>query len=354
MRKYLISILLISLAINLKGQIVDTLYYNTNWQLVALGSGDFYRVAKIDTSRMVFVGEVKDYLHSGELVLEGFYDKNGLKEGEFKRYYNNEKIYSVGEYRQGRLGGVWSYFDEDGSLYEKVVFNDTDFYIEDYFDKNGNHLVENGTGKWEKVFRDRLGYLILTAFFENGERVNIWTVKDETGEIVVKEIYKEGRMKKGIATGNPSKRYNESKFRHNLFYPGSFENVEGFKVGACTKVDYPYIAGLPGKPYEAIFQIVEKNATYPGGVPAFYNTLQKTMTYPVQAQRMGLEGKVFVEFVIDEEGNITDVQVLRGIGGGCDEEAVRVIKNSGKWIPGEQRGQKVRQRMVLPITFSLN
>ena len=78
------------------------------------------------------------------------------------------------------------------------------------------------------------------------------------------------------------------------------------------------------------------------------------MKYPSQAQRMGLEGKVFIEFVVGRDGSIADVKVLRGIGAGCDEEAIRVLKKSPNWSPGKQRGRPVRQRMVLPITFKLN
>lgn len=105
---------------------------------------------------------------------------------------------------------------------------------------------------------------------------------------------------------------------------------------------------------DEIFQIVEQTATFKGGMGAFYQYVQKHMKYPSQAQRMGLEGKVFVEFVVGKDGSIGDVKVLRGIGAGCDEEAIRVLKNSPKWSPGKQRGRPVRQRMVLPITFKLN
>ncbi len=104
---------------------------------------------------------------------------------------------------------------------------------------------------------------------------------------------------------------------------------------------------------DEIFQIVENPASFKGGIGAFYGYVQKNMKYPSQAQRMGLEGKVFVEFVVGKDGKITDVKVLRGIGAGCDEEAIRVLKNSPAWTAGKQRGRAVRQRMVLPITFKL-
>ena len=88
-------------------------------------------------------------------------------------------------------------------------------------------------------------------------------------------------------------------------------------------------------------------------MPAFYEFVGKKLKYPAQARRMGIEGKVFVEFVIERDGTITDVKAIKGIGAGCDEEAVRVLQTAPKWKPGKQRGKPVRQRMVFPIAFKL-
>ena len=68
---------------------------------------------------------------------------------------------------------------------------------------------------------------------------------------------------------------------------------------------------------------------------------------------MGIEGKAFVQFVVDKDGTLTEVQAVKGIGAGCDEEAVRVIQGAPKWKPGKQRGRAVKVRMILPITFKL-
>ena len=104
---------------------------------------------------------------------------------------------------------------------------------------------------------------------------------------------------------------------------------------------------------DEVFTIVEQQPEYPGGMGAFYEFVTKKLKYPSQARRMGIEGKVFVQFVVDKAGNITEVTAVRGIGAGCDEEAVRVIKDSPQWKPGKQRGKSVKVRMILPITFKL-
>ncbi len=104
---------------------------------------------------------------------------------------------------------------------------------------------------------------------------------------------------------------------------------------------------------DEVFQIVENPAEPPGGYAAFYQMVQKRMNYPAQARRMGIEGKVYVQFVVDKDGSLTEVQAVKGIGAGCDEEAVRVIQGMPKWSPPKQRGKPVKQRIILPITFKL-
>jgi protein TonB len=93
---------------------------------------------------------------------------------------------------------------------------------------------------------------------------------------------------------------------------------------------------------EEIFTIVEDMPSFPGGEEALFKYLAQNIKYPQIAKEAGITGRVFVNFVIDKEGNVTDVKVLRGIGGGCDEEAVRVVKNMPKWSPGKQRGKPVK------------
>ena len=126
------------------------------------------------------------------------------------------------------------------------------------------------------------------------------------------------------------------------------------EVTEQTKVEEVKIVEVEEKEDpDQIFLVVEETAAPTGGMPAFYEYVAKKLKYPAQARRMGIEGKVFVEFVIERDGTITDVKAIKGIGAGCDEEAVRVLQSAPKWKPGKQRGKPVRQRMVLPIAFKL-
>jgi len=102
-----------------------------------------------------------------------------------------------------------------------------------------------------------------------------------------------------------------------------------------------------------IFQIVEEMPSYPGGEAKMYEYLGKNIKYPQIARESGIQGRVFVNFVVEPDGSVSNVKVLRGIGGGCDEEAMRVIKSMPKWKPGKQRGKAVRVSYTLPVVFKL-
>ena len=102
-----------------------------------------------------------------------------------------------------------------------------------------------------------------------------------------------------------------------------------------------------------IFMVVESMPAYPGGEPALYAFLAENIKYPQMAKESGIQGRVFVTFVVERDGSVTDVRVLRGIGGGCDEEAIRVVKSMPKWTPGKQRGKSVRVQYNLPVKFTL-
>ncbi len=103
---------------------------------------------------------------------------------------------------------------------------------------------------------------------------------------------------------------------------------------------------------ENIFMVVEDMPQFPGGNVTKW--IAKNVKYPQLAQENGIQGKVFIKFVIEKDGSITDVQVSRGVDASLDREAVRVIKAMPKWKPGKQRGKAVRVSYTLPINFQLS
>lgn len=103
-----------------------------------------------------------------------------------------------------------------------------------------------------------------------------------------------------------------------------------------------------------IFLVVEESASPKGGMTAFYEFVGNNLHYPEKALRLEIEGRVFVQFVVNKDGRLTNFSVLKGIGFGCDEEAVRVLGMAPAWNPGKQRGRPVRQQMVMPIVFKMH
>ncbi len=116
-------------------------------------------------------------------------------------------------------------------------------------------------------------------------------------------------------------------------------------------VDIPMDEGEPE--VDEIFEIVEEEAEFPGGMEALMNFLRKNTKYPPMAQEAGIQGRVYVQFVVRKDGKIDDVQVIRKVNPALDKEAVRVVKSMPNWQPGKQRGKAVSSRFRLPVVFKL-
>ena len=99
--------------------------------------------------------------------------------------------------------------------------------------------------------------------------------------------------------------------------------------------------------------VVESPPSFPGGTSVLKQYLSEHLAYPTLAKEANIQGTVYLSFIVSKTGDITDVTVLRGIGGGCDEEAVRVVQSMPRWNPGKQRGVPVIVRFNLPVKFIL-
>lgn len=115
-------------------------------------------------------------------------------------------------------------------------------------------------------------------------------------------------------------------------------------------------AEKPKKVNEEVVTIADQPAEPLSGYPAYYRYIKNSLQYPEEAKKHNAEGQVFVEFIVRKDGRVDDVRVQagKGIGYGCDEEAVRVVKEGEKWKPAINKGEPVAQRVVLPIKFKLN
>jgi protein TonB len=167
-------------------------------------------------------------------------------------------------------------------------------------------MVQQGTGK---VLNYHESALISEGTYADGQKTSTCKEYFTDGNLRSKEIFENGIFKEGI----------------------SFEES--------------------GEWYTYTIQEVQPEPA--GGMPGLMNYLMTSMRYPKEARKKGIQGKVYVQFVEDKDGSIIDVEVLKGIGGGCDEESVRVMRECPKWRPGIQRGRPVKVRMTIPLIFKL-
>ena len=104
---------------------------------------------------------------------------------------------------------------------------------------------------------------------------------------------------------------------------------------------------------DSVYNVVEVMPEFPGGTGKLAAYLSENITYPEQAKEKNIGGRVFVNFVIEKDGSVSNAEVMKSVGGGCDEEALRVVKAMPKWTPGKIKGEPVRVSYVLPIFFKL-
>ena len=127
---------------------------------------------------------------------------------------------------------------------------------------------------------------------------------------------------------------------------------DNFRLSIQTTEDNP--AWALEKENDTVFQIVEEMPKFPGGEKAMMEFVAKNIEYPQEAKDNNIQGRVFISFVVEKDGSIGEAKVMRGIGGGCDEAAMRVVKAMPKWKPGMQKGKPVRVSYMMPIFFKLN
>ena len=140
------------------------------------------------------------------------------------------------------------------------------------------------------------------------------------------------------------------------------DNVETESIEVNTEDDKevevviaaPVEAPVEEEEEEVVFVVVESMPEFPGGQQALFKYLSENVKYPVIAQENGIQGRVICQFVVNKDGSIVDVEVVRSGGDpSLDKEAVRVIKSMPKWKPGKQRGKAVRVKYTVPVNFKL-
>ncbi len=131
-------------------------------------------------------------------------------------------------------------------------------------------------------------------------------------------------------------------------------NDEGGEVLKVERAEIEQPKPEPKKEEDnKVFDVVEQQPAFPGGQGALLSWLSQNIHYPAVAEENGIQGRVVVSFVVEKDGSISNVQVVRGVDPSLDKEAARVVKSMPKWTPGKQNGQAVRVKYNVPVTFKL-
>ncbi|MFH0735021.1 MAG: energy transducer TonB [bacterium] len=126
------------------------------------------------------------------------------------------------------------------------------------------------------------------------------------------------------------------------------ENITLLRVDKSDVLDEEYMKDLNRYSY-----VVDNIANYPHGIDALLKFISDNLTYPEQAKKAAIQGKVLVQYEVETNGEVTNVKILRGIGFGCDEEAVRIVKLMPNWYPAKYEGKYFKMSMAMPIVFKL-
>jgi TonB family protein len=190
--------------------------------------------------------------------------------------------------------------------------------------------------------------LVMPASVE--KRLNELQTSYPTSEFVVLQMNEAGKEKYFELRG---KRTAQAAIEEFMVMPKEAGASEG-EMYVILEMSNSVKSAIDQAQSKEVFTIVEESATPALGMEQFYRNIAMELRYPLEARKKGIEGRVFVEFVINEDGSAANHKVVKGISKDCDLEALRVLMLlNQKWNPARQKGTLVKQRMVLPITFKL-
>lgn len=239
---------------------------------------------------LAFEGNVIQYYKNGRKKSEEFYIKNQLK-GRAKFYHENGAIMREVEYIER---------GEETTSMDPLK----EYKLLTYIDKKGLQHIKDGNGYYKAT--NSMDYF-QQGKYVRGFRDSVWTGENYFKRHSYHEVYENGKFVSGI----------------------------------CI---------VTGK--ESSYSLEEEQPQFPGGIDEFRQFLVKSFIYPEKASAKGIHGRVIVGFVVETDGSLSNIKILKDLGFGTGEEAVRVIKSSGSWIPGKLHGMPVRVSYAIPFALT--
>jgi TonB family protein len=388
-------------------QVEKKIYYNKDWKIVkSTDTVEYYRIVKLDANNKA-LDTIRNYYVTGEveakadgaLYVDTMNEKNTKYTGLARGYYKSGK--RKYEVTRDKSSSILSYsgWYEDGKLrFTAPYVNGKEEGIEKWYYEDGSELSEtpyvndkkSGTGKWyyphgavrsEVIYVNDLQEGTSKGYYPTGELNDESTYVKDTLVGISKYYYKNGKLQAEVPhakgkmdgtyklyyeSGKPMGTYDyvngklngyvilywenkilkrRDKYEDGKFVEGKCYDSDGLAV---QHYDY-YVEG----PSDDIYTIVQQMPVFQGNMNEY---LSKNIKYPKKEQKKGIMGTVYINFIVEKDGTVSNAKVLRGVEGGpgLEEEALRVISHMPKWTPGIQNGLTVRVSYNIPIRFVLN
>lgn len=298
----------------------DTIFYSKG-VISTKKNANYYAIIKakdIRNSELAYKMEGYKYYKDTSIFLlnskyQTYFPENISAEGKQIFYHKNGNISSEGERNKSRPIGKWTYWYDNGKIREERTYHYNqalskkkykNFTIDNFWDRKGNQTITNGNGSYE--FKN--DSILRKGFYKNGKRHGKWIGYNNDRKLY-EEYYKDGKIKNGESWD---------------------------KKGNTYKYKQVYIQPKYKKGQESIKKHIIKN-----------------FKVPKYAYENKLYGRILLRFMVEKDGSLSNFKILRSICKPSDDEAIRVLKLMKKWKPGINRGQKVRVKYTLPITYRL-
>lgn len=314
---YLASFIACFLVLNGFAQKQNVYFLKNDGREVKLkDSADFIRIVREPDSGTVLFNVLEYYLNGNTKFLGKSSTVKPIKlEGMTVSFYPNKSRKQVAAYEKGKLTGDTYDYYPSGKMYRVIAYEsgyDKPWYerqtIKAAYDSIGTETVKEGNGHYV-VFDDDYKNVDEAGDVKNGKRTGSWKGTTNKGKLTFTEDYADGKFIKGISIDEKG-----------------------------STINYTIKEALP---------------TFKGGESSFGNYLGQNIRYPSGAKDRNIQGRVILSFVIERDGSLTGIKILRSVDPEIDAEAVRVISQSPRWNPGLQHGVPVRVAYTMPINFTL-
>jgi TonB family protein len=360
---------IIFIPLNLNGQETITLYYNHNWEITKKDKASYYREAEYDLNTLKLNGTVRDYYQDGTPLMEGSYISD-KKNGDFRFYYENGNLKSKGKYLDNSRIGFWEFYYPNSKLMQNVIFppvlSKSEFSVGEFYDKDGNQLIINGTGKWtidsiEGGSLDKSSLNNLTGQFKDSLMTGVWKLTRTSDNFLIhNERFRKGRFIDATVYEPLFNSYGTTSFEMLNKFPDEnylrLQKTESFIVDTTV-----FPSSLIYQDVETIFRTItgkehkikQRPASYPQGDYSLLEFIGQNTIYPISAIEKRISGKVHISVVIDSLGRTKEVRILKGLNNELDAEALRVVKLIKEWLPAIQNGRRIESTISIPVKFEI-